>query len=101
MTRYPFQFGISSLMWLVAFAALNFWMFSFGAWGVILALAIDKHLLVAYFCMLAKVDQRKQTALFSTTVSALQNTNSRTDAISTPAPLNAAPWQANSTSLSL
>lgn len=57
MTSRPFQFGVSALMWLVVFAALNFWLFSLGAWGGILAVVIDKHVLVAYLCMKAEVDQ--------------------------------------------
>ena len=58
MTRPPLQFGIASLMWLVAFAAFNCWLFSLGAWGGILAAVIDKHVLVAYLCMKADVDRR-------------------------------------------
>ncbi|MBI3469589.1 MAG: hypothetical protein HY000_41845 [Planctomycetes bacterium] len=58
MTRRPLQFGLSSLMWLVAFAAANCWLFSLGAWGGILAVVIDKHVLVAYLCMRADVDRR-------------------------------------------
>ena len=46
------------MMWWVAFAALNFWLCSLGAWGVILAVVIDKHVLVAYVCWAARVDRR-------------------------------------------
>lgn len=50
------------MMWWVAFAAVNFWLCSLGAWGVILAVVIDKHVLVAYFCWAARVDRRDKTA---------------------------------------
>ena len=58
MSHRPFQFGISNMMWWVAFAAVNFWLCSLGAWGVILAVVIDKHVLVAYVCWAARVDRR-------------------------------------------
>jgi hypothetical protein len=58
--RYRFQFGIATLMWWVAFAALNCWLFSLGPWGAIVALVTDKHVLVAYLCWLAQVDRRSR-----------------------------------------
>jgi hypothetical protein len=58
MNQRPYQFGIAHLMWCVAFAAMNFWLCSLGAWGVILAIVIDKHVLVAYVCWAARVDRR-------------------------------------------
>jgi hypothetical protein len=48
------------MMWWVAFAAVNFWLCSLGAWGVILAVVIDKHVLVAYLCWAARVDRRER-----------------------------------------
>ena len=60
MRHGPFQFGVSTLMAWVAFAAFNFWLFSLGAWGGILAVVIDKHVLVAYLCWKADVDRRGQ-----------------------------------------
>ena len=62
MPRRPLQFGLASLMWLVTFAAFNCWLFSFGAWGGILAAVIDKHVLVAYLCMKANVDRQARAA---------------------------------------
>ncbi len=44
----------------VAFAAFNCWLYSLGTWGVIVAVVIDKHVLVAYFCWMARVDQPRQ-----------------------------------------
>ena len=58
MRHQPNQFGISSLMWWVAFAAFNCWLWSLGAWGIIVAVVIDKHVLVAYLCWAARVDRR-------------------------------------------
>jgi hypothetical protein len=58
MVRNPVQFGLSSLVLLVLFAALNCWLFKFGAWGGVLAVVVDKHVLVAYLCMKADVDRR-------------------------------------------
>ena len=49
-------------MWCVAFAAINFWLFSWGACGVIVAVVIDKHVLVAYLCWKAQVDRRADPA---------------------------------------
>lgn len=62
MMRNPFQFGLSSLVLMVVFAALNCWLFTFGAWGGILAVVVDKHVLVAYLCMKTDVDRRVQRA---------------------------------------
>jgi hypothetical protein len=62
MVLRSFQFGLSTLLWLVAFCAFNCWLFSMGAWGIILAAVIDKHVLVAYLCMLAQVDRREAGA---------------------------------------
>ena len=58
MIRNPLQFGLSSLLLLVLFTAINCWLFTFGAWGGILAVVIDKHVLVAYLCMKADVDRQ-------------------------------------------
>jgi hypothetical protein len=58
MRQTPVQFGLSTMMWLVAFAAFNCWLCSLGAWGVIVAVVIDKHVLVAYLCMRMDVDRR-------------------------------------------
>jgi hypothetical protein len=63
MDGRPFQFGISTLMVWVAFAAFNFWLCSFGAWGVIVAVVIDKHVLVAYLCWRLQVDRRRQESI--------------------------------------
>lgn len=63
MNIRPRQFGLSTLIWLVVFAAFNFWLISLGVWGTILAIVIDKHVLVAYLCMVARVDQRRSSAL--------------------------------------
>jgi hypothetical protein len=57
MSRRGFQFGISSLMWWTLFAAVHCWLFSLGAWGIIVAIVTDKHLLVAYLCWAARVDR--------------------------------------------
>lgn len=65
-TRRPFQFGLSSLVWLVVFVACNLWLFSLGAWGGVLALVIDKHVLVAYLCMKARVDRRGHRVVMGT-----------------------------------
>jgi hypothetical protein len=59
MSHKPYQFGISNMMWWVAFAAFNCWLCSLGAWGIILAVVIDKHVLVAYLCWAARVDRRE------------------------------------------
>src|SRR6059036_3264420 len=63
MTSRPVQFGLSTVLYLVAFAAFNFWLFSLGAWGVIVAVVIDKHVLVAYLCMRAQVDRQAPPVL--------------------------------------
>ena len=63
MRRPPLQFGLSTLMWVVVFAACNCWLCSHVyPWGLILAMTIDKHVLVAYLCMRARVDKRVQPA---------------------------------------
>ena len=59
MQRPCYQFGLSSLMWLGLFAALNCWMCTLGRWGVILAIVIDKHVLVAYLCWRVRIDTRR------------------------------------------
>ena len=59
-------------MWLVAFAAANCWLFSLGAWGGILAVVIDKHVLVAYLCMKADVDRRARRTLVAESEELLQ-----------------------------
>jgi hypothetical protein len=61
MRHKPYQFGISNMMWWVVFAAFHFWLCSLGAWGVILAVVIDKHVAVAYLCWAARVDRRDAT----------------------------------------
>ena len=76
MTRRPLQFGLSSLMWLVAFAAANCWLFSLGAWGGILAVVIDKHVLVAYLCMKADVDRRARKTIVAENRRLLADTDS-------------------------
>ena len=63
MRHRPYQFGISSLMWWVAFAAFNCWLCSLGAWGIIVAVVIDKHVLVAFLCWAAQVDRRERKAV--------------------------------------
>lgn len=62
MNRRRFQFSLADLLWLVVFAACNFWMFRFGPIGVIIAIVIDKHILVAYLCCSARVDRRDADA---------------------------------------
>lgn len=63
MTNHrPYQFGLSSMMWWVAFSAVNFWLFTLGAVGIIVAVVIDKHVLVAYLCWAAQVDRREREA---------------------------------------
>jgi hypothetical protein len=56
MRHRAFQFGISSLMWLVVVAAIHCWLFSLGSYGIIIAIVADKHILVAYLCWAARVD---------------------------------------------
>ena len=60
MDSRPFQYGISTLMGCVAFAAFNFWLCSLGAWAVIIAVVIDKHVLVAYLCWRLQIDRRRR-----------------------------------------
>ncbi len=59
MTHRSFQFGLAALVWLVVFAAFNCWLFTLGFWGGVVAVVIDKHVVVAYLCMLAQVDRRR------------------------------------------
>jgi predicted RND superfamily exporter protein len=47
----PFQFSLLALFGWVTFAALMFWLSTFGVLGVILAIAVSKHVLVALLCM--------------------------------------------------
>jgi hypothetical protein len=51
------QFGISTLMWLVVAAAIHCWLFSHGPYGIIVTIVVDKHILVAYLCWVARVDR--------------------------------------------
>jgi len=59
MASRPFQYGISALMACVAFAAFNFWLCTHGAWGIVLVMVIDKHIVVAYLCWRLQVDRRR------------------------------------------
>jgi hypothetical protein len=58
MCRRAYQFGLSNLMWWVVVAAIHCWLISQGSWGIIIALVVDKHVLVAYLCWVAQVDRR-------------------------------------------
>ena len=87
MTRSRFQFGLSSLLWFVVFAAFNFWLFSLGSWGGIVALTIDKHVLVAYLCMKFRVDERGRAG---TPVAALPDAPAESRAVGETASLAAA-----------
>jgi hypothetical protein len=51
------QFGISTLMWLVLAAAVHCWLFTLGPYGVIVTIVVDKHIVVAYLCWIARVDR--------------------------------------------
>lgn len=59
MKHRSFQFGLAALVWLVVFAAFNCWLFTLGSWGRVVAVVIDKHVIVAYLCMIAQVDRRR------------------------------------------
>jgi hypothetical protein len=59
MPRHRFQFGLSTLLWIVVFMACNCWLCTrLYPWGLILAMTVDKHVLVAYLCMKFRVDRR-------------------------------------------
>ena len=60
MNGRPLQYGISTLMTWVAFAAVNCWLCTLGAWGIIVAVVIDKHVLVACLCWRLQVDRRER-----------------------------------------
>ena len=45
------QFSVATLMWVVFWVALHYWMFKLGALWAAFAIVLDKHVLVAYFCM--------------------------------------------------
>jgi hypothetical protein len=62
MVHRTFQFGISTLMWLVVVAAIHCWLISLGPYGMIVAAVVDKHILVAYLCSLANVDRSNAAA---------------------------------------
>ena len=51
MAERPFQFSLLTLFGWVTFAAVMFWLSTFGVLGVILAVAVSKHVLVAQLCM--------------------------------------------------
>jgi len=61
MSERSYQFGLSTILWLVALAAINFWLFRLGPWGIVLAVVFDKHVLVAALCWSARVDHRERS----------------------------------------
>jgi uncharacterized membrane protein len=56
------QFGISTLMWVIVAAAVHCWLFSHGPYVVIVTIVVDKHILVAYLCLIARVDRTVEAA---------------------------------------
>lgn len=60
MERPGFQLSVAALLGLVAFVALNIWLFRFGPLLGIVGLNITKHLLIAYLCQVVGVDKRKR-----------------------------------------
>jgi len=60
MTRTGFQMSVAALLGLIVCAALNIWLFRFGALAGIVGLNVSKHLLIAYLCQILGVDRRKQ-----------------------------------------
>lgn len=56
------QFSLLTLFGWVTFAALIFWLASLGVLGCVLAVAILKHVLVAWLCMWYMKDKARITS---------------------------------------
>jgi hypothetical protein len=54
--------SVAAMLGLVAFAALNIWLFRLSVLAGIIGLNISKHLVIAYLCQALGVNRRPPTA---------------------------------------
>jgi hypothetical protein len=54
--------SVAAMLGLVAFAALNIWLFRLSVLAGIIGLNISKHLVIAYLCQVLGVNRRAPTA---------------------------------------
>jgi hypothetical protein len=54
--------SVAAMLGLVAFAALNIWLFRLSVLAGIIGLNISKHLVIAYLCQVLGVNRRPPTA---------------------------------------
>lgn len=58
MERSVFQMSVAAMLGLVAFAALNIWLFRLSILAGIIGLNVTKHLVIAYLCQVIGVNRR-------------------------------------------
>ncbi|CAN5910989.1 hypothetical protein BH23PLA1_BH23PLA1_29000 [soil metagenome] len=58
MQRHVLQLSVSTLLLLVAAAALNIWLFRVGPLAGLLGLSVTKHVLIAWLCQVLGVNRR-------------------------------------------
>lgn len=57
MERARFQLNLSAMLGLVAYAALNIWLFRLSALAGIIGLNVTKHVVIAALCQVVGVDR--------------------------------------------
>ncbi|MFO0951582.1 MAG: hypothetical protein U0835_10605 [Isosphaeraceae bacterium] len=58
MERPNFQMSVAAMLGLVAFTALNIWLFRVSILVGIIGLNISKHLIIAYLCQVLGVNRK-------------------------------------------